>query len=136
MQYNDFVKVLSDLKSQKYIEPGASRALNIDFTLLYPSSRYFINVELLIEFTRFGDVITTRQDIAPYLISPFSKNITTPMQYVTAIKLILLFYTIIKVVAQVRKIPLAQIFTYRVISKFSLELGIILFQSINFILKI
>jgi len=34
-----------------YVKIGATKAINIDYSLLYPASSYFINVNMMIEFS-------------------------------------------------------------------------------------
>jgi hypothetical protein len=60
------------------IEIGKTKAINIEFSILYPSTPYFIDIDMLIEFTIQGQAISTRFDIVPYILSPFSTHIKYP----------------------------------------------------------
>ena len=55
-----------------YIKIGATKAIDIDFTYLFPRKGIFVNVNMLLEFTMQGQVIPTRFDVMPYKLSPFN----------------------------------------------------------------
>jgi len=61
------------MEDQNYIKKGSTKMINIDFSLSYPSTSYFISVNMMIEFTNQGEVIPTRIDILPLKLSAFAE---------------------------------------------------------------
>lgn len=59
-----FVKEMNKLQGSNFIVIGETKAVNIDFSVLYPQRALYINVNMLVEFTHFGQLIPTRFDVA------------------------------------------------------------------------
>lgn len=65
---------LKHLREMDYLSIGETKAVNIDFSVMYPSTAIFINVNLLVEFTHLGQLLPTRFDIAYYQLSSFTPS--------------------------------------------------------------
>ena len=59
-----FREELDRLHKSDYIRIGETKAVNIDYSVLFPSTGIFINVNLLVEFTHLGQLLPTRFDVA------------------------------------------------------------------------
>lgn len=81
------------MQHDKYILQMATKMVNIDFSLLYPSTEFFVNVNMLIEFTNKGQVIPTRMDIQPYKMSSFSDFGDVHLGEIDVIRIMLIIYT-------------------------------------------
>lgn len=42
------------MMENKYIELGKTKMVDMDFSVLYPSTSYFVNVNMLVEFSTMG----------------------------------------------------------------------------------
>ena len=82
------------MRKGDYIKIGSTQMVDIDFTLSYPSTAYFVSVNMLLEFTSMGQVIPTRIDIMPYKLSGFSPYGDANSHTIDIFKLILVFYTL------------------------------------------
>ena len=60
------------MRDHDYIQIGETKAINIDFTYMFPHKGIFININMLLEFTLHGYVIPTRFDVQPYKLSPYN----------------------------------------------------------------
>jgi len=80
-----------------FISIGATKMVDIDFTFVYPSSGFFVSVNMLVEFTSNGQVIPTRCDIMPYKLSGFATYDNGPSGTVDVMKILLVLYTIYNV---------------------------------------
>ena len=69
--FNEFLQEIKEMK-KTFIRYGATKAVDIDFSLSFPDTGYFVGVNILFEFSTSGQVIPTRMDILPYRISAFS----------------------------------------------------------------
>merc|ERR1719460_2900934 len=86
-----------------FIEYGATKAIDIDFSLCFPDTGFFVGVNILFEFSTSGQIIPTRMDILPYRISAFSPYCADINQIIDTLKIMLVVYTIQVVVANFMK---------------------------------
>ena len=42
------------MMQNNYIELGKTKMVDMDFSVLYPSTSYFVNVNMLVEFSTMG----------------------------------------------------------------------------------
>lgn len=76
-----------------YIEYGPTKAINIDYSLSFPATGYFISVNMLFEFSAQGQIIPTRLDVSPYKLSGFADHNETPTLTYDLLKQSLVIYT-------------------------------------------
>ena len=89
------------LRNLEYIS-GGTKAIDIDFSFMYPSISYFVNVNILFEFTIYGQVIPTRFDVRSYKLSSFAgHNIDDSLKAIDTLKFMLVIYTFYNVVSKV-----------------------------------
>jgi len=81
------------MKRNNFIEVGKTKAVDMDFTLVFPSKSYFVNVNMLVEFTPQGRVIPTRMDVSPYKMSAFAGYNESPVKSIDTMKFVLVIYT-------------------------------------------
>ena len=43
--------MLTEMKYNKYIDYGPTKAIDIDYSLVFPSTGYFVSVNMLFEFS-------------------------------------------------------------------------------------
>jgi len=117
---------------------GHTKAVDIDFTYLFPSSGLFTNVNLLFEFTISGQVVPTRFDITPYRLSPFANSIfesdTGVLDIFKFLLVIYQCYDVLQYIAQFKtfkKICRVSVFMHQ-----SCEIMIILLQLFCFSMKV
>ena len=82
------------MNDEQYIELGKTKAIDIDFALAYPSTNYYVAVNMLIEFSSMGQVIPTRIDILPYKLSAFASAQNEATGILDWFKIVLVVYTI------------------------------------------
>ena len=83
---------------KKYIKIGPTKIVDIDFSLSFPTSSYFVAVNMLLEFTPQGQVVPTRIDILPYKFGAFAKYNIDPTGTIDIFKFMLVIYTVTIVV--------------------------------------
>lgn len=86
-----------------FIAYGATKAIDIDFSLCFPDTGYYVGVNILFEFTTSGQIIPTRMDILPYMMSAFSPYCRDVNVYYDTLKIMLVIYTIQCVVSNYMK---------------------------------
>ena len=92
------------MQKHEYVKRGETKAVNIDFTFMFPSTAYFVNVNMLIEFTLLGQVIPTRFDVNPYRLSTFNKQFDNEStRVIDFFKFLLVLYTIWAVLTDLAK---------------------------------
>ena len=72
--------------------------LSISFTILFPSTTYFMACFAMIEISQIGKVIPTRIEVMPYRVGPFAKANVSLNSYVDPLKFLLVIYTAICIV--------------------------------------
>ena len=82
-----------------FLLKGETKILDIDFSIAIPASSYYASVNMLIEFTPFGQVIPTRIEVLPYKLSPFASFKEDLSSFYDQVKILLVLYTV-KVVVQ------------------------------------
>jgi hypothetical protein len=50
----EYATKIKEMKSNRYINLGATKMVLIDFGFMFPSSTYFVNVNMLFEFSSLG----------------------------------------------------------------------------------
>jgi hypothetical protein len=83
------------MKKENYIELGRTKAIDIDFSLSFPSSKYLVSVNMLIEISAQSLVIPTRMDVKPYKLSAFATYNTDPTGSIDLLKFSLVIYTFV-----------------------------------------
>jgi hypothetical protein len=68
----EYATKIKEMKSNRYINLGGTKMVSIDFGFMFPSSTYFVNVNMLFEFSSLGQVIPTRFEATPFKLSSFS----------------------------------------------------------------
>ena len=93
------------LRHLEYIS-GGTKAVDIDFSFMYPAISYFVNVNILFEFSTYDQVIPTRFDVRSYKLSSFAgHNIDNSLKAIDTMKFMLVLYTLYKVVSKVTSYP-------------------------------
>jgi hypothetical protein len=95
---NDFLEEIKEMRHNKYIKIGPTKIVDIDFSLIFPTSSYFVAVNMLLEFTPQGQVVPTRIDILPYKFGAFAKYNIDPTGTIDIFKFMLVIYTVTIVV--------------------------------------
>lgn len=132
-----FRKELKNLKDNEYIRIGETKALDIDYSVLYPQTSLFINVNMLIEFTHLGQLIPTRFDVAFYKLSSFSKYARSNQKITDLFRLILVLYQIYTVIINVSKYKnMSQVCSWKFIEDNYCDLMIIFLQFFCFSVKV
>jgi|TARA_B110000285_G_scaffold141549_1_gene158336 hypothetical protein len=85
--------MLTEMKYNKYIDYGPTKAIDIDYSLVFPSTGYFVSVNMLFEFSAQGQIIPTRLDASPYKLSGFADKNETPTLTYDLLKQSLVIYT-------------------------------------------
>ena len=62
---------MQTLRDNNYISIGETKAIDIDYSVLYPQTSLFVNVNMLVEFTHMGQALPTRKDVAFYKLGSF-----------------------------------------------------------------
>jgi len=81
------------MKDLEFIKVGATKMLDIDFALYFPSTGYYVAVNMLIELTNSGQVYPTRMDLLPYKLGPFASYNSGSGIYIALFKFSLVIYT-------------------------------------------
>lgn len=81
------------MHDEHYIKLGETKMINIDFSLSYPSTAYYLSVNMLIEFDQVGQVIPTRIDCLPYKLGAFSSYNMSNNKLIDFLKFVLVLYT-------------------------------------------
>lgn len=100
--YKEFIWEIEEMR-KSFIEPGATKSIDIDFSLCFPDTGYFVGVNILIELSSSGQIIPTRMDILPYRMSAFSPYCEDINKYIDTLKVMLVVYTIQCVVGNFMK---------------------------------
>mmetsp|Transcript_8766 Transcript_8766/g.14874 ORF Transcript_8766/g.14874 Transcript_8766/m.14874 type:complete len:148 (+) Transcript_8766:353-796(+) len=125
------------MRAEKYIELGKTKMVDIDFSLSFPATSYFLSVNLLVEFTSQGQVVPTRIDCLPYKLSAFATHNKDPTGTIDLLKFCLVIYTAF-VVAQ----NYLQLKTLRNMLKFqnlidnATDITIVFLQTYTFMIKL
>jgi len=93
MTRTEYKKKIKKMEDEGYIKPGATKMVNIDFSFVYPSSGFFVSVNMLVEFTPNGQVIPTRMDVLPYRLSAFASFNKDATGTIDVLKILLVLYT-------------------------------------------
>jgi hypothetical protein len=91
----DYNRITKEMRNNRYITLGATKAVNIEFVLMFPSSSYFVAVNMLFEFSSLGQVIPTRFEVLPFKISAFSTAGDNRVKAIDTLKGLLVLYTFI-----------------------------------------
>jgi len=81
------------MHDEGFIDIGSTKMVNIDFSMSFPQTGYFIGVNVLFEFTSTGEVVPTKLEILPYKISSFSPFNSDGNFYIDSLKFLLVIYT-------------------------------------------
>lgn len=81
------------MMQNNYIVLGKTKMVDMDFSVLYPSTSYFVNVNMLVEFSTMGQVIPTRIDVLPYKLSAFAEFNPDATKTIDVLKMLLVLYT-------------------------------------------
>ena len=81
------------MQKEDYLVAGETKMIDIDFSVVYPSTSYFVSVNMLIEISLTGQVIPTRIDIMPYKLSAFTTHNSGPTKTIDLLKFLLVIYT-------------------------------------------
>ena len=124
---------MQELKSSNYLSIGPSKIVNIDFTLFFPSTGYFLSINMLFEMTVQGQVVPTRMDILPYKYSAFASNNIDPTGPIDVMKIMLVIYTVTVVCQNFKKQK--SVFLFSNITDNFIDLMIIFLQTYCFCIK-
>mmetsp|Transcript_8188 Transcript_8188/g.12555 ORF Transcript_8188/g.12555 Transcript_8188/m.12555 type:complete len:337 (-) Transcript_8188:83-1093(-) len=124
------------MRSREYVKLGATKAVNIDFSLAFPSTAYFVNVNLLLEFTQQGQVVPSRIDVQPFKLSPFASHNHESAVIDVLIFLLVIYTTYVVVQNFTSYSSLSQFFTFTTLKANFIDLVIIFLQAFSFTLKI
>lgn len=125
------------MKDDSYIKIGSTKMVDIDFTLSYPSTAYFVSVNMVIEFTSMGQVIPTRIDILPYKLSGFSDFGNTTSHTIDILKILLVVYTLYAVLTNFQSYgTIENIFRLKNIWANIVDIMIIILQTYSFAIKV
>lgn len=91
----EYTTKIKEMKSNRYISPGATKMVLIDFAFMFPSSTYFVNVNMMFEFSSLGQVIPTRFEATPFKLSSFSVAGDNQTGIIDLLKFLLVIYTFI-----------------------------------------
>lgn len=126
------------MKKVGYLKIGQTKAVNIDFTWLFPSTAEFVNFNALFEFHTLGIIIPTRFDVQPYHMSPFDSNIfSSGLGIMDFIKLLLVTYQAWEVFQYIKSYK-----TFKFMCQMSVflqrikEIAIVLLQGSAFAMKL
>jgi hypothetical protein len=90
----EYKNSLNEMKQNRFIEMGGTKAIIINFNYLYPSSETFINVLIMFEVSTLGQVVPVRFEASPFKMSGFAKNNQkSPAGLIDALKFVLVVYT-------------------------------------------
>jgi hypothetical protein len=81
------------MEREGFISIGETKMVDIDFTVVIPSSGYYATINILTEFSQNGQVIPTRIDILPYKLSPFTLKKEDNTSIIDYAKFCLVIYT-------------------------------------------
>ena len=129
------------MKKDRYIEygdgtmGGATKMVDIDFSILYPSSSFFVSVNMLVEFSSKGQVVPTRIDIMPYKLSAFATYNTEPTATIDSLKMLLVIYTCYAVLVNCQSYSMQKLFSTSAIWDNLTDLMIIFLQTYSFFIK-
>lgn len=125
------------MRQHNYIKIGQTKAIDIDFTYLFPRIGLFVNVNMLLEFTLQGQVIPTRFDVLPYKLSPFYRHNDIQAQIIIDIfKAFLVLYIIWTIMTDLAKYKsISQILSFKAISNNFYDLLIVFSQLYTFYIK-
>jgi len=133
-EYNTIIK---EMRSNKYINMGATKMVLIDFGFMFPSSAYFVSVNMLFEFSSLGQVIPTRFEATPFKLSSFSTAGDNQTKFIDFLKFLLVIYTFIQVLENfMSKKSLWDVFSLSVFADNFVDMNIIFCQTYSFALKI
>lgn len=110
--------------------------IDIDFNFLYPSTEYFVSVNMMFEFTSSGQVIPTRIDVLPYKLNSFATHGNPHAGNIDILKFILVLYTFYCVFLNYQSYSLSKVLSIGAILENGLDLTIIFLQTYPFMLKI
>jgi hypothetical protein len=110
--------------------------IDIDFTMMFPVSRIFVNVNLMFEFTQIGQVLPSRIDILPYKMSSFATHNKDINSTIDVLKFILVIFTFISLLTTFQGYSMAKIFSFGSVYENFVDLMIIILQTYSFIAKI
>ena len=111
--------------------------LDVDFALYFPSSGYFVSVNLMMEFTNAGQIVPTRLDVLPYKLGPFASYNAGPGIYIALFKFSLVIYTAGIVIQNFQqKKTFAAMFKAKTIGDNGQDIFITFIQTYTFTLKI
>jgi hypothetical protein len=100
------------MKREQYIKLGATKMVDIDFSFVYPSSGFFVSVNMLVEFTPNGQVIPTRMDVLPYRLSAFADYNEEVTGTIDVMKILLVLYTCYAVLLNYQSYSMKKIFSF------------------------
>lgn len=125
------------MRELDYIKAGATKAINIDFTMLWPGETYvFVNVNILLEISQQGQVIPSKLGILPYTMSPFSSdNPDKGDTWIAVMRIILLMQTLTSVISDLRKVECAELFTLDSLFNFGMDLALLSAQTYCYVIK-
>jgi hypothetical protein len=125
------------MRSNRYITLGATKMVMIEFGFMFPSSTYFVSVNMLFEFSSLGQVVPTRFEATPFKLSSFSTAGDNQTKAIDFLKFILVIYTFIQVLENfMSKKSMWDVFSFSVLADNFVDLIIILCQTYSFALKI
>lgn len=67
----DFIKKMID---EEYVKLGETKAVMINYNVLYLTTDIYVSVHMLVEFATNGQVIPTRFDVLPFRLNAFASH--------------------------------------------------------------
>lgn len=125
LMFNKYM--MREMRKKSYLKKGATKGINIDFTLLWPGQIYiFVNVNMLLEFTAEGQVLPTRLDILPYTLSPFSNHSPNKDEFaVEMCRVVLIMQVFFSIICDMRKLTCKQVCSVGFVKTFGMDIVLI-----------